>query len=79
MELAVFNITFLKIRGKNNVLADTISRLKALDITKNQWRTQNISSYKHSRICYESTSSYMHTVGITMLHTEQKWDIMCQN
>ena len=32
MELAVYNITFLHIKGKHNILADTISRLKSLNI-----------------------------------------------
>ena len=32
MELADYNITFVHIKGKNNVLADAISRLKTLNI-----------------------------------------------
>ena len=34
MELADYNITFVHLKGKNTVLADTISRLKMLDIYK---------------------------------------------
>ena len=32
VELADYNITFVHIKGKNNVLADAISRLKTLNI-----------------------------------------------
>ena len=34
MELGVFNITFVHIQGTFNILADTISRLKTLNIYK---------------------------------------------
>ena len=34
MELADYNITFVHIQGKNNVLADSISRLKTLNISE---------------------------------------------
>ena len=34
MELAEYTVTFMHIKGKNNVLVDTISRLKTLNIFK---------------------------------------------
>ena len=34
VELADYNITFVHIKGKNNVLADAISRLQTLNISK---------------------------------------------
>ena len=45
MELADYDITFIHIKGKNNVLADAISRLKMLDIYKEPMRIQ-----KHQQI-----------------------------
>ena len=36
MELADYNITFLHTKGKNNIFADTNSRLKMLHINKEQ-------------------------------------------
>ena len=32
MELAIYNITFVHLKGKHNILADAISRLKMLNI-----------------------------------------------
>ena len=34
MELADYNVTFVHIKGSNNILADAISRLKTLDICR---------------------------------------------
>ena len=34
MELAYYNIMFIHIKGINNVLADTVSRLRKLNIYK---------------------------------------------
>ena len=34
VQLADYNITFVHIKGSNNILADAISRLKILDIYK---------------------------------------------
>ena len=36
MELGDYNITFVHIKGSNNILADAISRPKVLDIYRKQ-------------------------------------------
>ena len=76
MELADYNIMFVHIKGKNNVLVDAISMLKILNIYKelleNPKKTQVFSSTQ--AIVMEINVTSMLTISISMLHTEQKWD-----
>ena len=77
MELTDYNITFVHIKGKNNVLADAISRLKKLNIYKEPLenpKTPVVSNTQENVL--EICATDMHTMGNTMLHTEQRWDIM---
>ena len=79
MELASYNITFLHIKGKDNILPDVISRLKTLNIYKKPLENTKapVASNMHENVM-EIYATYMHTVSTTMLHTEQKQDIMCR-
>ena len=79
MELADYNIMFVHIKGKNNVLADTISRLKTLNIYKEPFentKTPVVSNTQENIM--EICETDKHTVSTTMFCTEQKWDIMCR-
>ena len=69
------NVMFVYIKGKNNDSADAISRLKTLSIYKEAVEnpeTPVVSSMQGN--VTETCATDMHT----MLHTEQKWDIMCR-
>ena len=44
MELADYNITFVHIKAKNNVLPDTISKLKTLNIFRMIGKPKNSDS-----------------------------------
>ena len=75
MEFANYNITFIHIKGKNNVLADAISRLKALNLYKEPLgnpKTPAVLTHK------EVSANDMHTISTTLFYTEQKWHIMCK-
>ena len=73
MELEDCNATFAHIKGKDNVLADAISRLKTLDIHKElleNLKTPAVSNTKG--LVMEIRATNMHTLGTAMLCTEQK-------
>ena len=73
MELADYNIIFIHIKGKNNVLADAISRLKALNIYKEILESPEapLVSKTQGHLQKYMKESYMCIVNTTMLHTEQ--------
>ena len=79
MELGDYNITFVHIKGKNNVLADAISRLKMLDIYKERMENEKIpvviNMQEHVTEVHEAS---MHTLSTTRIHTEEKSDITCK-
>ena len=52
MELAEYNITFVHIKGKNNVCADVISRLKMLDIYKEPMKNQKITVVSNTDVVF---------------------------
>ena len=69
------------LKAKNNILADTISRLKTLNIYKEPLEKTKtpVVSNAQERMCYWNTCNWdMHTLSTTMLCTEQKWDTMCR-
>ena len=73
MELAEYNITFIYIKGKNNVLVDAISRLKILNIYKEPMenpKTQAVSSMQEHVMEVHETN--IHTLNATMLHACKK-------
>ena len=77
--LTDYSITFIYIKGKHNILADAISRLKILNIYKEllgylQVQVVNNTQYVVTKVCVTS----MHTVGTDILWSEQKWDKMCK-
>ena len=79
IELADYNITFVYIKGKDNVLTDAITRLKPLNINKEPSETTKVPVASNAQEnVMETHATDMHTISITMLHTEQKWDIMCR-
>ena len=80
MELADYNITFVHIKGKNNVLAHTISRLKTLSIYKEPLENPKIQLVSNTQgHVTEISATHMHTISTSMLCTKQKWDKMCRN
>ena len=75
-----YSTTFIQIKGKNNVLADAISRLKNIrylqrtieEPKKHQWLVT------HKDMLWTMHTTKMHTIRTSMLCTQQKWDITCK-
>ena len=79
MELAEYNITFVQIKGKNNILADAISRLKTLNIYKVPLDTTKTPAASNTQEnIMEIHAPDLYTVSMTMLCTEKKQGIMCR-
>ena len=79
MELADYRTMFFNIQDKNNFFANAISRLKTLDIYKEPLenpKTPVVSNMQGHFM--EICATNMHTLSTTMLHSEQKWDIICK-
>ena len=73
LESADYNIMFVYIKGKNDVLLDAISRLKTLNIYKEPLENPKTSAFSTvEENVMEICASDMHTVGTSMLCTEQK-------
>ena len=51
-EIESFNITFVHISGKANILADTLSRL--IDIDPNLKQQQELEGHEFSKYCFET-------------------------
>ena len=70
MELSDYNLTFIHIKGSNNILADAVSRLKILDIYKELLDHPKASD---TITCIAvMVSSNIQTLSIDKLCTEQK-------
>ena len=71
MELTDYNIMFVHIKGKNNVLADAFSRLKTLNIYQEPLENPKrpVVSNMQGHVM-ETCNSHAHQ-SPTMLHTEQ--------
>ena len=79
MKLVDYNTTFVHIKGKNNVLADAISRLKTLNIYIELLENPTTPAVSNTQgYVTEVSANEMPTVSDTMLCTEQKRDIMCK-
>ena len=79
MELTNYNIKFVHIKGKNNVLADAISRLKTLNIYKEPLENPKTPVFSNTNgHVMEMCATHMHITSITMLSNEKKWDLTSQ-
>ena len=79
MELADYNITFMHIKGKHNILADAILRLKTLNIHKEPIESQKVQVVNNmQQVGTEVFVTSMHTLGIDTLCNEPKQDNMCK-
>ena len=79
MELADYKIKLIYIKGKHNILADTISRLKMLNIYKEWLENPKVQAVNNTQqVVTEVCATGMQTISINMLHNEQNWDNMCK-
>ena len=75
MELADYNIKFLHIKGKHNILTDAILRLQTLNTYKEPLENAKVQIVNNTQqVLMEVSATSMHTVGIGVLYNEQKWD-----
>ena len=85
MMLQEYDITFVHIKGKDNILADAISRLCTIDIYEKAIETQHSHAVKTAtaqldetveQIQYVDSSPLLQSLNInsTTLHTLQKQD-----
>ena len=73
--LADYNISFMHIKGKHNILADAISKLKMLNIYEEPLENPKVQIVSNSQsVVMEICATSMHTVDTNMLCNEQKWD-----
>ena len=90
MLLQEYDITFVHIKGKDNILADTISRLCTLDIYEKAIETKHSPAVKTTTMPQENTTECIQHVdsaplpqslnmNSTTLHTLQKQDKFCKN
>ena len=79
MELADHNIKFVHIKGKHNILAVPIPRLKTYNINKQPLENPKVQVVNNMKqVVTEVCANSMHTVGNDTLHNEPKWDNMCK-
>ena len=68
MELADYNVKFLHIHGKHNILGDAILRLKMLNIYKEPLENPKIQIVNNTKqVVTEVCPTSMHTIG--MIHS----------
>ena len=90
MLLQEYDITFVHIKGKDNILADAISRLCTIDIYKKAIETQHSHAVKTAttqldetveQIQHVNSSPLLQSLNMnsTTLHTLQKQDKFCKN
>ena len=77
MELSDYNLKFIHIKGINIILADTISRLKLLDIYREP--LENPKTFDTVKCFLEMVTTDIQTLSIHNLNTEQKKDISYRN
>ena len=51
MELSNYNLTFVHIKGSNNILADPICRLKTLDIYRDPLKNSKTTGFNDTVEC----------------------------
>ena len=74
MELMDYHMSFLHIKGKHNILADAISRLKTLNIFEPLENPKALILSKWQSVVMEIHVTSMHTVDTNMLCNEQEQD-----
>ena len=90
MLLQEYDITFVHIKGKNNILANAISRLSTIDIYEKATETPHSYAVKTAnpqlddtveQIQHVNSSPLPQTLNMnsTTLHTLQKQDKFCKN
>ena len=90
MLLQEYDITFVHIKGKENILADPISRLHTIDIYEKAIETQHLHAIKTANTQLDETVEQIQHVNSsplpqslnmnsTTLHTLQKQDRFCKN
>ena len=90
MLLQEYDITFVHIKGKDNILADAISRLRTIDIYKRALETQHSHVVKTTTTQLDETVEQIQHVdssllpqslnmNSTTLCTLQKQDKFCKN
>ena len=90
MQLQEYDITIVHIKGKDNILADTTSRLCTVDIYEKAMETQHSYAAKTTTTQLDNTVEQIQHVdsspllqslnmNSTTLHTLQKQDKFCKN
>ena len=71
MELADYDIKFIHIKGKHNILVDAISMLKTLNIYKEPLENPKVQVVNNvQQVVAVGCATSMHTIGIDMFHNE---------
>ena len=77
MESADYDIKSIHIKGKHNMFADAILRLKTLKIYKEQLENPRVQVVNNmQQVATEVLATSMHMLRIDMLCSDQKWDYM---
>ena len=80
MELYDYNLTFVCIKGTDNILADAISRLKTLDINMELLENHKTAALNNAEECItEVVANKIQTLNTDRHHAEQNKDINCKN
>ena len=78
MELTDHNIKFMHIKGKHNISADAISRLKTLNIYKELMENPKVQVINNTQqVVAGVCATSMHTIGTDTLQNEQMWGQKC--
>ena len=78
MELADYNIMFVHIKGKNNVLVDSIPWLETLNIYDEPLEKPKAQGVNNAQVVMVRCATNMHTVSTSMLSNEETWDKTCK-
>ena len=80
IKLSDYNLTFVHIKGTDNILADAISRLKILEIDTEPLNNPKTAALNNTEECIsEVVANNIPTLRSDRLHAEQKKDTNCTN
>ena len=80
MQLSDYNLTFIHIRGTDNILVDTISRVKILEIYTELLENPRKVALNTTEECIgEVVANKIQILNTDRLHAEQKKDTNCRN